>query len=187
MPGSLAGVLSWLDVSLFRWILVHRSPLLDHSMIALSHGGGFVWLGLAVLMGFVRRNHWGGVFQVALAIGLAALLSDTVVKPLVGRHRPYVVDVDLDVIAVREKSASFPSTHAANAMAAAYAISRAFPEVRAVLWLLALLVAFSRVYVGVHYPLDVIGGALIGLAAAAFVVGGTRVDSGSKKAVRSRT
>ena len=73
-----------------------------------------------------------------------------------------------------QRSASFPSTHAATSFAGAYALSRLFPTLRLPLWILACLVAYSRVYVGVHYPLDVIGGAVVGLAAAAFVVDGTR-------------
>jgi undecaprenyl-diphosphatase len=163
-----------LDVGAFRWIVAHRSPLLDRGMVAFSYFGAYAWLTLAVVMGLARPRRWPGVFQVMLAIGLSTLLTDTIFKPLVGRNRPYVLYTDIDVIGVRQTNASFPSTHASNAFAGAYAMSRAFPTARAIFWTIAVLVAFGRVYVGVHYPSDVVFGGLVGLTAAAFVVGGTR-------------
>jgi len=163
-----------LDVGAFRWIVAHRSPWLDRGMVAFSYFGAYAWLALAIVMGFARPRRWPGVFQVILAIGLSTLLTDTIIKPLVGRNRPYVLYTDIDVIGVRQTNASFPSTHASNAFAGAYAMSRAFPAARAIFWTIAVLVAFSRVYVGVHYPSDVVFGGLVGLAAAAFVVGGTK-------------
>ena len=143
-------------------------------MVVLSYFGAFAWLSLAVLMGLARPRRWPGVFQVILAIGLSTLLTDTIIKPLAGRSRPDLLYTDIEVIGLRQTNASFPSTHASNAFAGAYAMSNAFPEARLIFWVLALLVAFARVYVGVHYPLDVVFGGLVGLAAAVFVIGGTK-------------
>jgi len=143
-------------------------------MVAFSYFGAYAWLTLAVLMGLARPRRWPAVFQVILAIGLSTLLTDSIFKPLVGRSRPYVLYTDIEVIGIRQSNASFPSTHASNAFAGAYAMSRAFPAGRAIFWTIAVLVAVARVYVGVHYPSDVVFGGLIGLAAAAFVVGGTK-------------
>jgi undecaprenyl-diphosphatase len=163
-----------LDAVTFRWLVAHRSPLLDRGMVAFSYFGAYAWLTLAIFMGLARPKRWPGVFQVILAIGLSTLLTDTIFKPLIGRNRPYVLYTDIDVIGIKESNASFPSTHASNAFAGAYAMSRVFPGARIVFWTIALLVAFARVYVGVHYPSDVIFGGLVGLGAAVFVVGGTR-------------
>jgi undecaprenyl-diphosphatase len=174
MPAALRSVVSSVDASLFRWVIAHRSPLLNQTMITLSHGGALVWALGALLLGLLFRHRWPGVFQVTLAIGLAALLADVAAKPVVARHRPFMSISGYEVMAKPQRSGSFPSTHAAGAFAGAYAMSGLFPELRGALWIAAVLVAFARVYVGVHYPLDVIGGALIGLAAAAFAVGGTR-------------
>jgi undecaprenyl-diphosphatase len=174
MPVALRSVVSRLDASLFHWVVAHRSSLLNQTMIILGHGGALVWAISAVLLGLVFRTRWPGVFQAALAIGLAALLADSAAKPVIARHRPFVSYTDVELMAKPQRSGSFPSTHAAGAFAGAFALGRVFPELHAAFWIMAALVAFARVYLGVHYPLDVIGGAVIGLAAAAFAVGGTR-------------
>ena len=150
-------------------------------MVAFSYFGAYAWLALSIFLGVVRPRRWPGVFQVILAIGLSTLLTDTIFKPLIDRNRPYALYTDIEVIGVKLTNSSFPSTHASNAFAGAYALSRAFPGARAIFWTLALLVSFARVYVGVHYPSDVMFGGLVGLAAAAFVVGGTRWGDGEVK------
>ena len=166
--------MSSLDASVFQWVLSHRFPFLNQAMVFLSHGGGFAWVCSTVVLGFLFPRRWSGIYQVALAIGLAALLADFAAKPLVGRQRPSASFSGIEVMAARQRSASLPSTHAASSFAAASAMSHVFPELRVPLWIAAALVAFSRVYVGVHYPLDVVAGALLGIAVSVFVVGGTR-------------
>ena len=145
-------------------------------MIVLSHGGAWVWvaIGYALAFAFRRAGVFAGAYQSSMGVGLATLLADAVAKPSLDRARPYFTFADIHIIAGLQRSPSFPSTHAAASFAAAYALSRLFPKLKVPIWLLAGLVAYSRVYVGVHYPLDVIGGAVVGLAAAAFVVDGTR-------------
>ena len=177
-------MLADLDAAAFRWLLAHRSPVLDRAMLVFSYFGAYAWLVLAIVMGFARPRRWPGVFQVVLAIGLSTLLTDTIAKPLVGRSRPYALHANVDVIGVRETNASFPSTHASNASAGAHAMSRAFPEARVLFWSIAVLVAVSRVYVGVHYPLDVVVGGLVGFLAAAFAIGGTTWRPGPKPRAR---
>src|SRR5258706_9757784 len=144
MVGSLVGVLLNLDAAAFHWVLAHRWAPLDFPMIALSHAGAWVWVGLGALLAlaFRRSGAFAGAYQSAIAVGLAALVANIAAKPFVGRQRPYLVFTDIHVIASLPRSASFPSGHAAASFAGAYALSRVFPELKVPLWLLACLVAF---------------------------------------------
>ncbi len=108
----------------------------------------------------------------ALAVLTAAMLV-TLLKDLFDRARPPVADPALDPIGVLPASSSFPSGHAATAFAAAVAVALVYPRLGRPLLVLAAVVAISRVYLGVHYVLDVAAGALLGIAvgiAAAWVV-----------------
>jgi undecaprenyl-diphosphatase len=99
----------------------------------------------------------------ALAVGTAALLV-TVLKELFDRARPPVADPGLDPVGIVPASASFPSGHAATAFAAAVAVWLVYPRLGRPLLVLAVVVAVSRVYLGMHYVLDVTAGTLLGIA-----------------------
>jgi undecaprenyl-diphosphatase len=88
------------------------------------------------------------------------------IKFAVGRHRPPAVVLDPKPLLDVPTTSSFPSGHSATSFACAYVLSRAAPRFTISFFLLAALIAFSRNYVGVHYPLDVFAGALIGLGVA---------------------
>jgi undecaprenyl-diphosphatase len=166
-------VLEW-DASLREWLATHHAPGLDGLMLLASWIGrrGLVWLFAGVMLVLFRRRYAADMVRMTLGIGLAFLLTDAIVKPLVGRVRPFAAVMNVRVIGERPDTYSFPSGHAASAFAGAFGISRAVPAARAFWWSLAVLIALSRIYVGVHYPLDVLAGAALGLASAWFALGG---------------
>ena len=112
-------------------------------------------------------------WQLVLSILLVFVTVDVVLKPMVARARPAVFDTTVVSTIPTPSSYAFPSGHAATAVAGAYGLSRLLPQARYGWWLLAVLIAGSRVYLGVHYPFDVLCGGLVGLACAVFSTGRT--------------
>jgi undecaprenyl-diphosphatase len=166
------------DAAVRVWFASHHAPALDWVMLALTAIGraGSIWLLLGVLLAFKRPVTAAGVLQMALAILIAGQLTDRVLKPAVGRVRPFVAVMDVRVVGDRPGTYSFPSGHAATAFAGAYGLSRIWRRMRPAWWLLAIGIALSRVYLGVHYPLDILAGALVGATSAWFAIGGTPVQ-----------
>jgi undecaprenyl-diphosphatase len=101
--------------------------------------------------------------RVLLTDVVAGVLQFTI-KRIVGRPRPPITYPDVDPLVGVPSTPSFPSGHATAAFACAVVLAHAAPRLTAPLLLLAGLVAFSRDYVGVHYPLDSIAGAALGTA-----------------------
>lgn len=99
----------------------------------------------------------------ALAVTTAGLLV-MLLKDLFDRARPPIADPSLDPVGIVPASASFPSGHAATAFAAAVAVALVYPRLGRPLLVLAGVIALSRIYLGVHYVLDVAAGALLGIA-----------------------
>ena len=130
-----------------------------------------IWL-LLVVFGKKR----GRIAAVCVAVAL--LLSDQtvnfVLKPWIHRIRPCFSLENVRLLIDQPPSPSFPSSHAANMATAAFVFSSVYRRWTALFVTIAFIVAFSRIYVGVHYPSDVAGGALIGCAMAAAVLLGKK-------------
>jgi undecaprenyl-diphosphatase len=152
------------DHALRLWIVTHRlavlSPLM--SFVSFIGRGAFVWLSAGAILTIARRMRRSELLRLVLSLLLASTLANQVLKPLVNRERPYVSTPQIQILDELPNDASFPSGHAAGSFAALYVLSRAVPAARLAWWGMALAIAFSRVYVGVHYPFDVIGGAILG-------------------------
>lgn len=154
------------DARLERWVVHHRAEPFDSLFVWLSRAGSFglVWLLLAAALALVWRRP-GLIARVALAAlageGVSALL-----KEWVGRERPPLRYTGPEPLVGSPGSPSFPSGHATVAFACATVLARAAPRLAVPLYALAALIAWSRVYVGVHYPLDVAGGAVLGVLVA---------------------
>jgi undecaprenyl-diphosphatase len=129
---------------------------------------GAVWLLLGLLLALALRRP-PLVAAVALsdaaAQGLAGLL-----KAATGVERPPRRYADTHPLLPIPHDGSFPSGHAASSFACATVLAFARPRAAPALYLLALAIGFSRVYVGAHWPLDVLGGAALGVAVGAGVV-----------------
>ena len=155
------------DLAVYRAIAATPTPLLDGPIRSLSGVADHakIWLATAAVTAVVggargRRAAADGV----AAIGLSSVIVNVILKLAAKRSRPQrdEVGVPIERHVPMPQSGSFPSGHAATGFAFAAAVGRTHPTAAIPLRLLASLVAYSRVHTGVHYPGDVITGALIG-------------------------
>jgi undecaprenyl-diphosphatase len=155
------------DARLFRRLVSRRSPVADRAMWAASQAASrsLLWFAIAALLARAegrcgRRAALRGV----LAVGLASALANGPLKLAWRRRRPPVRIRRPGMIAT-PRTSSFPSGHAASACAFATAVGVECPRLAVPLGALAAAVSYSRVHTGVHYPGDVVGGAVVGIAA----------------------
>ena len=159
------------DVALYAAIAQTPTPALDRAMARLSHAADYSRLSLAsaALLAVTggRRGRRAAASGLA-SVGVTAAVVNLGMKPLGRRRRPEraVERVPVARHVRMPLSTSFPSGHSAAAFAFATGVGHAFPPAAIPLHGLAALVAYSRVHTGVHYPGDVVAGALIGTALA---------------------
>jgi undecaprenyl-diphosphatase len=160
------------DTALLHHVIQLRRPWLDDVMVFAGALGsaGFVWWVMALVTAVFPARR-AAAWRLLLAIGFTVLVNDYVLKPLFDRPRPFESIPALPVVDAKPITSSFPSGHAAMAVAGAMAGSRMLPGTGWILWPVGVIVAVSRVYVGVHWPTDVIAGAAVGLAGAWLVLG----------------
>ena len=126
--------------------------------------GGMMWIVLSLLMLCHKRTRKAGWLSL-MAMLLGLLCTNVILKHLVGRARPWTVLTGLTALVVEGDPNSFPSGHTCAAFASAGAWCRTLPcrWMKVLGVALAALMGFSRLYVGVHYPSDVIAGCAVGL------------------------
>jgi undecaprenyl-diphosphatase len=155
-----------MDGRIAVWSATHRVALLNDPFVWLGTIDklGAVWIVLALAVGlWLRRGAWG-TLGLMLLMGLTTLAADSLsfaVKDLTHRTRPFEAHPEIHPLYVVHSS-SFPAGHASTAFAGAVLLSFVAPRLAPVFFGLAVLIGFSRVYVGVHYPTDVLAGALLG-------------------------
>ena len=168
------GVLA-IDATVRAWMVSHHVPWLDAPMwlLSLSGVGGSIWIGIAGTMAAWVPRLRPAAWQLVIVVVLSQIVVDFGLKPFVARDRPFVTDPAVRVVGYQPTTQSFPSGHSTTSLAAATVLSFAVRGRGLVLaWLLAAGIAFSRIYIGVHYPLDVAAGALLGVALGVWVTGG---------------
>ena len=130
--------------------------------LTLAANHGKLWMTIAVVMSLIgKRQRRAGLRGLGSLAG-ASLVSNTVLKPLIGRRRPTLDPARPHPLVRMPWTSSFPSGHSASAAAFAVGAALERPRTATVLFPLAAAVGYSRVHVGVHYPSDVIAGAAIG-------------------------
>lgn len=156
----------YVDAQLLLFIQEHiRNTVCDVFFRGITHLGdaGIFWILLTIALLCFRRTRRAGVYS-ACALMASLIVNNLILKNLVGRVRPYELVEGLQCIVGPARDTSFPSGHTGASFASAVAIYRQLPRKLAVFFIvLASLIAFSRLYVGIHYPTDVLGGLVTGI------------------------
>lgn len=153
------------DWSVMRWIQkTLKCDALDFIMPKVTQlgTGGAVWLFAAVLMLMSTRYQEYGVAMLA-ALASGVLVGNIFLKNMVGRHRPCWLDEAIALLVKNPKDYSFPSCHTLASVIAAVVLTSANPRFGLIAIPLAAIIAFSRLYLYVHFPSDVLASIALGL------------------------
>ena len=155
-----------MDGEILLFIQDHiRQEWMDWFWKAVTHlgDGGVFWILLGIILLFSKKTRPAGVAAL-LALLVGALITNVCLKNFVARIRPYEVVEGLRLMIERQRDYSFPSGHTAASFAAMTALFLAkMKKAWIAALVLAVLIAFSRLYFYVHYPTDVLGGAVVGI------------------------
>jgi len=154
------------ELAILNWIQANcRCPLLDVLMPAVSLicNHGEIWILAAAGLLLFKKTRSAGV-TVALALGMHLLICNGLLKPLIGRIRPCDVNTAVQLLIAHPADASFPSGHASASFAAVSAMKASGCRLWRAAFVLAVLISFSRLYLYVHWPSDILGGAVLGIA-----------------------
>jgi len=144
-----------------------RSSFLDSVMPYVSAMGdlGAIWIIFSLILLANKKYRRVGIMCLA-ALLLTTIIGEVVLKNILQRPRPFVQYPSIQLLIPKPPSFSFPSGHTGSSFAAATVIARNLKKAALPAFALAAAIAFSRLYLMVHYPSDILGGILIGTVCA---------------------
>jgi undecaprenyl-diphosphatase len=165
-------LIKYKEYEFFLWLNSHHNPFWDKVMYWVSYR--FTWVPLyLILIGLIvwieKRNSWKNIIYLILSVGLADKITSGLMKPYFERLRPCnnpAIKNVLHLVGDCGGQYGFASSHAANSFALAMGFWLLYKSQNSYIFILffwAALVAYSRVYNGVHYPTDILVGALVGV------------------------
>ena len=158
--------MDYIDASqIYTAIDTVAEEVLDALAVFLNYAGehGEIWIAFTLLLLLFRRTRKAGC-AMATALVLYLVAGDCILKPMFARPRPCDVDTAITILVKRPHGHSFPSGHTASAFAAAFALWLQNRKLGVPALVLAAFIAFTRLYLYVHFPTDVLGGAVLGIA-----------------------
>lgn len=163
--------MTW-ELEFLLWIqdVLHFSWLQPMMVIFTWLGNaGLIWLVLIAYLRFYKKDKQTALTAL-LALLLTAVIGNLVIKHLVMRARPFEAYPYVSLLIKAPQDYSFPSGHAATSFAVAWVLAHGQPKWAPVVLIVAGMIAFSRLFLFVHYPTDVLAGMVIGVAAGQFMV-----------------
>jgi undecaprenyl-diphosphatase len=160
-----------MDVAIIKYVQDHfHNRFTDFLFPFLSRIGnaGAIWLAIAFCLGY-RRQTRGFAFMLFFALALAHIISQ-ILKPIIGRPRPFVTHPVAALLIHTPGGYSCPSGHSASSFAAATILFTFDKRIGLAALALAFLIAFSRIFLFVHYPSDTLAGCILGVLCAAAII-----------------
>lgn len=159
-------MITQIDFTILDFIQTLRSPVSDavFSFITRLGDSGFIWILTALIMLCFKKTRKCGII-VAIALIIGTIAGNLILKNLFARERPFILNPDMveNIIISLPSGYSFPSGHTRSSFEAAFAIFLCNKKWGIPALILAALIGFSRNYLYVHYPTDVIAGAILGI------------------------
>lgn len=156
-----------MELNILYQIQSIRSDFLDSVMVAVFNNIvgsiGEIWIILGIILLLIPKTRKTGIC-VLISYGLAYFIGDIILKDLIARPRPCAIDETIELIIKRPTSFSCPSVHSMLAFASASAVFRFHKKAGIAVLVFAALVGLSRLYFFVHFPTDVLFGAILGFA-----------------------
>ena len=165
------GIFNAWDFSILDYIQAHlRNGFLDATLPYITRlaDNGYIWIFVALLMLISKKYRKYGII-LAVSLIFSLLFCNLSIKPLVARVRPFYLN-PIELLIPQPSEFSFPSGHTSVSFAALPALFLANKRFGIGALVLSVIIAFSRVYLYVHYPTDIIGGIIIGLCCAFLAV-----------------
>ena len=148
-----------------------HGPIMDKVMVISTYlgNGGIIWIIIAALLMTSKKHRKIGFMTIAALI-LSTILGDGILKHVVGRIRPSANIPAINLLIESPLSYSFPSGHTTSSFAVAGVLAKYFKHYALGLFSLASLIAFSRLYLYVHYPTDILTGIVLGLICSGLII-----------------
>lgn len=174
-----------MDFKILYMINGLHNEILDRIMIIITNLGdaGIVWILLAIVLLFMKKTRKCGILMI-ISMGIGVILGNVILKNLIARPRPCWIDESIKLLIEKPKDYSFPSGHTLASFEAAVMIYLNNKKAGIISIFIACLIAFSRMYLFVHFPTDILGGAILGTAISILVYYGykkIREDNKFKK------
>ncbi|MBD5460086.1 MAG: phosphatase PAP2 family protein [Lachnospiraceae bacterium] len=153
-----------MELEILHWIQNLHTDWLDPIMIFVTTlgEGGIIWCALALVLLFFPKTRRCGKLMVAVMM-FSFLLGNLILKNIIARGRPFTVDTTVSLLIKEPGEYSFPSGHTLNGFSAATMLFLHYRGPGIAAFVLAGIIAFSRMYLFVHYPTDILGGLILGV------------------------
>lgn len=153
-----------LDISIIKYLYTLQNPLLNKIMIFFTTIGdvGLIWIIISLILLFTKKYKKVGIISI-ISLAICLLIVNLGLKPLVHRERPFNIIENLTLLIKEPHDYSFPSGHTAASFVMVYIFYKYIKKYFPIVLIVALLISFSRLYLTVHFPSDVIAGIFLGL------------------------